>query len=779
MGKLSAYLLGMAVSLGLGFYVLSSYYTPLLNWFMPQFGAPLIFIFSILFMLLANPIKWPIVIVCMIILGLAIGIGARRSGRAIGAAITVYLSLWGFAGSALFAIISSTNLLTKGLSSTSGSSPFPFTVTPAPTGTTLATIMAEPLMGRIASAVTTFISSSSTSSGGVPFSTSSFTPIIYEFLPYALVNLAILLISAGITGKALGNIIKKRGKGYVDGKKSRKPYITVIAILFIAAMILPALSMGNVQQSPQHSTQIPGYATTPLNMMATPFSTAQYNNSSFDVGGSLVGTQGNLYSIYGNFAHVSNTGNKWFNGPANSATVVVETANLYEFLQSLNFPTGTNLSFPGYLSSQYSNLIPSGLIIMLYAGNVSSTSSYASSELNSLSSVGVNQTTSLISASSFPLGGFGNGSIYLYSFNAATYTSENGIVNSLNGSISNSGTAAVFNSLIRSGTLVPSYTSDSYNSSIFFAGYVSGGSILGNIFKGIGLNLSSGGSYVGDGGIFMKSGFAHSSSTNHSFSLASMLSYKNTITFSNSSTQYGIFMGVPEKSGTGTVYNTTVISTSSSLSGLVPASNNVTVSTGYSINPSTVIMNSSYQYPANISVSISSHYRGNSEYYVNTTLTNHDTSSISGILINEKEFFTYNSTDLSLVSGSPTLSSSGPLGPNQSLKMSYVVKLGNPGVYVISGTTVNYTENGTAFTYYASQAYVNGPNASFISSVNNIWKASASFTANQFHLPIIVEQIYPGIYLFDLLPLLLVILDIVLEVRAFRKWRTKEPDVTP
>ena len=87
---------------------------------------------------------------------------------------------------------------------------------------------------------------------------------------------------------------------------------------------------------------------------------------------------------------------------------------------------------------------------------------------------------------------------------------------------------------------------------------------------------------------------------------------------------------------------------------------------------------------------------------------------------------------------------------------------------------VNYTENGTSYTYFPAQAYVAGQNASFPASVNGIWKVSTSFTAKEFGIPFVMDQIYPGIYVFDLLPLLLLIVDIVVEIRAFGRWRMQK-----
>ena len=44
--------------------------------------------------------------------------------------------------------------------------------------------------------------------------------------------------------------------------------------------------------------------------------------------------------------------------------------------------------------------------------------------------------------------------------------------------------------------------------------------------------------------------------------------------------------------------------------------------------------------------------------------------------------------------------------------------------------------------------------------------------ASLVNLHILVTQVFPGVYFFDLIFLLVVVLDVLLEVRAFRKWRS-------
>ena len=57
MGKLSAYIVGLFSALALSYYVLFAYYSPLIAWMGPIFGAPLIFVVSLMFLVLGDALN--------------------------------------------------------------------------------------------------------------------------------------------------------------------------------------------------------------------------------------------------------------------------------------------------------------------------------------------------------------------------------------------------------------------------------------------------------------------------------------------------------------------------------------------------------------------------------------------------------------------------------------------------------------------------------------------------------------------------------------------------
>ena len=124
MGKLSAYIVGLFSALVLSYYLLSVYYSPLIAWMGPIFGAPLIFVVSLMFLVLGDALNHYILIPILIIIGVLIGIASRKGTRAISAAFTVYLSLIGFIFTSLFSIYLESKSKFTNLLSSVGSSLF-------------------------------------------------------------------------------------------------------------------------------------------------------------------------------------------------------------------------------------------------------------------------------------------------------------------------------------------------------------------------------------------------------------------------------------------------------------------------------------------------------------------------------------------------------------------------------------------------------------------------------------------------------------------------------
>ena len=112
------------------------------------------------------------------------------------------------------------------------------------------------------------------------------------------------------------------------------------------------------------------------------------------------------------------------------------------------------------------------------------------------------------------------------------------------------------------------------------------------------------------------------------------------------------------------------------------------------------------------------------------------------------------------------------LKTGQSLSVNYQVSLSGVGTYYLAEPYFNYSINGSAFNIPGNVLTAFAQPPSVFHAVNQVELVSFSTLASYVKLPILVTQGYPGIYFFDLIFLLVVVLDVLLEIRAFGKWRS-------
>ena len=159
MGKLTSYILGLSAAVLLSYLVLSAEYNPLINWLGPTMGSDIIFPFSFLFLLLGSALAYPLLLGSWIAIGVVVGIGARKGSRAIGAAISVYLSIWGILSLSSLAVYEKFTGFSLGSTAiTQINTSFP--VPPLPPGVTISAILSEPLFQPLISLVSNFMGTS-------------------------------------------------------------------------------------------------------------------------------------------------------------------------------------------------------------------------------------------------------------------------------------------------------------------------------------------------------------------------------------------------------------------------------------------------------------------------------------------------------------------------------------------------------------------------------------------------------------------------------------------
>ncbi len=555
--------------------------------------------------------------------------------------------------------------------------------------------------------------------------------------------------------------------------------LIIIALLLFSFLMVPVSpnpsgQMENGSHTGQLMIKFPSISQFVANSNSTNIS---INNAS--IGGAIVNKQGDLYNIYGMYSSIQNSGRPWNYGPSNIFTLEFIGDNLTTLLSSLGVPNGVIQNpITGNKTESYGNIIPDGLVIMAYNGSLNNTSGLAARQISDFSSLGVANPVKIIGIdlSDVSIGGLSLSgrfmSLYVYGFTPNVYISERLILNSTQSYFENIWVQNALSSGIRSGYLVPGYSSSSMNSSVMITGYVNEPKLMSKISQSFAIDSHHSGPIMFEGGIFEKQNLAHSSSTMHIFNLSSLMELRNNIQIMPNNGLNGIFIGAPERNNTSSHYDFTLYASRNILktsSGTQVSFHNI--SGQDSINPYDIVINSNYQFPANISLTYGIKEITSGEFMINTTLTNHDSDNISNIIINENNIFGPYSKSVRLVSGKPYLESPSLLGTNKSITFSYVISVANPGIYTTEAPDLNYTMNGTFYNYMAQPITIKNHTGSFTSALNQVWYSEFSFLGNQTGFKEIYKEISPGFYVFDLIPLFLILLDIFIEYRAYKKWK--------
>ncbi len=838
MGKLTGLILGVSAALFMAYYVLASAYVQLTDWLSPVFGPSFSLMLSLLYLLLGNPINHPVLFAVWITVGVVIGIGARRGGRAAGAAFTTYMLIWSFLSLTVMSMLLGANL---GLPFGTGSAAKIGGIPPLPPGTSISSILTEPLMQRLIQLFGMIGSLSGltglplTGYSPLALTGSAMTPlaglipgIISLFLPYLILNLVILVMTAYFTGRALHFIIEPRkqngNSGNHKGREKKKlqkvkkvrmkrvrqaRYVMfVISILIFSAMAIQLGNAGYAQpgssgmaQAVSHNqdsaaVSTPGNASadTYLNLFRTlgnagsnTVNTTQIGNQTqLYYSSGIVGTYGNVYNTYGFLGELNSTTGWEASQPAKSSlfTIVAVSDNLSSLISGMSqngLSAGSSSTASNFLGA-----IPRLVIISAYSGNQAQTASSAYSVAAHI----INATGghSLIKLLSFTGGNGlfgstgGNISLCIFSADASSYTAENGLAGQMSTNFNGSGILDLFKNGMSSGYLVPGYTPASVDASFFISGVINVRNLSLPIPSFSGIQLNSSVIKYTDiafmGGFFNKNYVFHSSSSRHNISATAIFNYNGNITFANPSVIYALSLAYPnETSGSSgslsSIYRTFTFTTT-------PANNNTTGVTGNNtvmaipygsaINLSNLTFETNATFPANMPITISVNMTNKTAARIVTTVTLNDNDTVTNLSINQSSILSSYSSSVVLTSGKVSSSNIPSLGPYQSEQIKFELYFKNPGSYVILSPMVTYTMNNKTFTVTGSPQVVGIGNPPLITSINNMEKNSAMVISSVIHNNILTEQIFPGFYVFDLIPLLIVLVDIRIEYKSFRNW---------
>ncbi|OWP56177.1 MAG: hypothetical protein B2I17_07550 [Thermoplasmatales archaeon B_DKE] len=805
MGKLTGYILGVSGALLVSFYILSAYYMPLINWLGPYFGAPLVFILPILFLILGNPLTYPVVLVSWLIIAFLVALGARRGGKSAGTAFTVYLSILGFLGVSAIALLFSSHILSGTTASALSTSSFSGMLSTIPSGTNLYTIESEPLIGSLVGIFSSFagVLGSGTSSGaGSPGISQIVTAFESNFLVYLIVNLVVFLVASYIFGRLLSRLAGPK-------RKKTPAAVTAVVIMVVLSAVFfslagmnqdgnygthsPLTSSGNTYLPATYGNATPSIASGNLSGIASALKVFDASptttlNSSYLAAG-IVGKYGGVYNIYAMIG-TAGPGNAsaWFNTEASRAsyfTLVIYTYNVTQIVNAISSDQIINGSGVAGSSSLANllNIIPQVVIIEGYNGTISQAGSLAAQNANNIVSLSGGAGTKLLGSlnislsTSFP--GF-SGSIYVYSGAIAWPGSVTGIISPVTSAMNQSGPLVMFEKGLESGYLIPGNGQGNMQGSVMVAGVVSPSMFNSTLLKDIGATGSgtpaSAERIAVAGGIFYRPDVFHSSPGLNTVQYSKVFNYSGNIEFGSNGT-YALIVGYPiSGAGNSVSYNYTVYSTSAGFGSIFSfngQNNTIIKNPGSSIDMSAINFTTDAVFPANLSIETGTLDTGNGIYTISTTVINHDSDIITNLSISDNSSISAYSGYMKVVSGTPYLAGK-TIQPGGNITLSFNVSVNNFGSFTLSGPAVNYSSNGSRFNVTGTPVSLIVPLPSFLDSVISVEYATISGAGQSSPIGVLVMQLLPGFYLFEIIAILIVILDIFIEIRGFRKWRARK-----
>ncbi|MEM0139787.1 MAG: hypothetical protein QXZ44_04155 [Ferroplasma sp.] len=754
MGKLTALILGSITISFSAYTVMSLSYTPLLNWFGPYFGPHLTLILGIIYLIAGSPFNHIDILIAWVLIGVVVGISARKGFRAWSSATLLYWLTGIVLTFTLLSMFGISLLDTSGIAATLDnklgfiSSSLLF----IPYGTNIATLIGEPVINGIIPILEGIISS------GNVTGTSSFTPLISTIGIHMFENYLIFIISAIITGSIIGKSLKKKLK-----RKTAVAAIIFILFLFIA-MSFSGTVTGNTGSiaATIPGTSAPAVADNQLSMVEISDGSMKINtNNAFIQGNktgnfnlscnegalSLITPNGNLYNV---FAMENNHKNSLWSSANLIFGAFAMNNNMSATLQKI---FNVNLHGAG-------GLMPTNAILLAYSG--SGNSSQASSLAHSISS-GMGISSSLIlHINNIP---YENKtvSVYIYSSDASNSLLKKGFMKEFgsdyNGSISDmfSNTATSYN----------------LNNCLMISGYVNS-----NTVKSLDSSISIPSGYVQfTSGLFEYKSYFHSSSDAHTYTLAKLMNYNSNITFEKSSDFSFAGIGYNNKTGNFADIHSYVFDMSSNneqLYGASPFNTTGSHNTNVSdFSPSKVSATFNEVFPANASYSTTYVQAGTDTVKVNMKFINNDNYTITNLSISQSAFVNHytSSNAMKVVSGNYSAGNI-TLAPGEGYNTSYTLLMNGTGTYVIPYTNISYTFQGKNFTLETNATYINIKQIGYVYAMNDIINSDASEYTSLGNTLFTVHDL--GISAIDLLLGLIVLMDIGLEVRAFKKYKQKE-----
>ena len=792
----SSFVLANMVSFTMGYYLLSSYYSPLSSWLAPYFGSNLYFILALFFLTLGNPITYPILLVTCVTVGVTIGIFSRKVLRAIGVTISVYmwsLSMMGLA----FALYAINYVPSFGGSSGSGTPAF-LTNGQIPHGTNLATIISEPVFLAIFPTVLKLISTFATSPASAA-SPTSIIPMILPILEGTIISIIICSVTASLVAYAM-----RRLAGHGTGKAMPKSPASLSVFIVIAALILggagalaithdsysgaspgmyatPFSELNRTAQGELISSAVSGSLSLPDGLFTS--SVLNSSNSSLSSGYmesalSLVSPYGNLYSMYFMASNktIPQGGTQGF-GQIGFSFFIMST-NLSYMAERL-VPTSTNSGNGSSLGSLL-NLIPPEILVVEVSKGPVNTSVVANAQASYYSSVTGTQLIPLFNTNSLPSGFLGLSSlgldIFIYVGAQEIQTIGHSFSKGYLASLHNGGLINILESGLSSGSLLGGSGYGS-SSGVVIAGYSNISSLFslpsagGNSSSPISTAFFSG-KMAFVLGLFSKS-IDQYGSKSHSVSWSSLTGYNQGFNFSSRSalSLAGIiYPGNTSGYTTGSVgstYNATIYASN------VTAMHAVTSGKywdGIQTNSSHIFSSSAtLQYNATLPPLIQFHRTITSSgnvYSVTVKATNAGNTTVSNVNLTQPGI-TAAGNDSRLIHYASSTSRTGSLAPGSSVSVTFTFPVLNPGTYVLSAPILTFTDGNSTYSVPYTTASVTVAPPPIYTAATGFFTFIVYSSLSRF---VAISQLEAEILTIALLALIIG-LSVYTQARSFMKWR--------
>jgi hypothetical protein len=237
MTRLAAVLVGTSVVLALAYSVASATFAPLVNWLGTVVGVPLLFLLGMFFLILGNPLQYPIVLASWVVAGILVAAFARKWKAGLLAAFATYgLLLLVFA---VVGIVAFVGFFPRALAGASSNPTGLANLPPIPPGSNLATIEGLPVINGIPEIINALNAHPTLSSFGELVAT-------FYALPW-IENLAVFLFTAGLCGAGFQRVSRRlkawllNSSGRSSGHVGFQPATLVIVAVLLLSAGLPAL----------------------------------------------------------------------------------------------------------------------------------------------------------------------------------------------------------------------------------------------------------------------------------------------------------------------------------------------------------------------------------------------------------------------------------------------------------------------------------------------------------------------------------------------------------